>query len=355
MFKIGEHKYFSNIQSLPTDFLNNPFTFESLVCEKYDPIYKFFISKKIICKEKIINIDDFKEQKEQNEQNEQNEYYFYERVKIKKVGFSWCWFPNFNKEYYTFSKLVKYGLYEKNLNDADVNIIIYPTYDINKSKINIQITGEHQIHNPYLFDLTLGNNFDNKTNQIIYPFFVQALDTYEHYESLFYSRNNLIIAKDFCGFIHGNPRCKTRNDFFHFLSLYKKVNSYGSLFNNVEKVYKNNWFEISQIELYSRNKFGLCFENSRDDSDYYITEKILNVKLSGAIPIYWGTSKCKEIFEKDSFLFLEDSSDDSFKKLLNQIIELDKDDNKYLEMRNKRLIDPEKIKQFRITSLTREF
>ena len=68
-----------------------------------------------------------------------------------------------------------------------------------------------------------------------------------------------------------------------------------------------------------------------------------NVKLSGAIPIYWGTSKCLDLFERDSFLFFEKDDNIGYFKLLNQIKELDQDDEKYLIMRSKKLINEQKI------------
>jgi hypothetical protein len=119
----------------------------------------------------------------------------------------------------------------------------------------------------------------------------------------------------------------------------------------MNKVYPYRWFDDEQIELISRHKFALCFENSRDDEKYYISEKILNAKLSGAIPIYWGSSKCLELFEQDSFLFLEDNTQESFKRLLEKIKELDNDDDKYIQMRNKRLVDPNKINHLRRESI----
>jgi hypothetical protein len=38
----------------------------------------------------------------------------------------------------------------------------------------------------------------------------------------------------------------------------------------------------------------------------YITEKILNVYASGAVPVYWGDSVVGEFFNKDSFIDVSD-------------------------------------------------
>jgi hypothetical protein len=122
--------------------------------------------------------------------------------------------------------------------------------------------------------------------------------------------------------------------------------------NNTGRVRDDfDWGSDQHVEFLGQHKFVICFENSRDDNNYYITEKILNAKLSGAIPIYWGTNKCLELFENDSFLYLNDTNDKGFKKLLDEIIELDNNDEKYIEIRNKKMIDPEKIKYLRNYSL----
>lgn len=339
---------------LPDNFESNPFPIHTLVCKKMQKNYRYFISNLLICLEEI-NLDIYNEY---DFLYEKQGLYYYKRSRSKKVALKWDWYKNFIIEYYTYMELVKYALFEPNLKNAEVHITIFPTRIYDHSKINIQITGEHQMFHPSLYHLTLTYQNDSETRQVCYPFLAQVIDTYPKYIQLFEPHTSLHtnIPSEFCGFIHGNTNCKTRNDFFHYLCQnYKKVNSYGKLFNNVGKIHANCWFDKEQIDLYRQNKFGLCFENSRDDRDYYITEKILNVKLSGAVPIYWGTSKCHEIFEKDSFLFLEDASEQSFQKLLKQIIELDNNDEKYLAMKNKPLLNPEKIKHFRMSSLTREF
>lgn len=50
--------------------------------------------------------------------------------------------------------------------------------------------------------------------------------------------------------------------------------------------------------------FSVAMEN--EISDIYYTEKILDCFLTGTIPIYWGTSKIKDIFNPDGILFLDE-------------------------------------------------
>ena len=57
------------------------------------------------------------------------------------------------------------------------------------------------------------------------------------------------------------------------------------------------------ISIYSKYKFVICFENSKTDG--YVTEKIFNVFLSGAIPIYDGAPNIADYVNLNSFLLFD--------------------------------------------------
>ena len=87
------------------------------------------------------------------------------------------------------------------------------------------------------------------------------------------------------------------------------------------------------LNFIGKHKFIICFENTKKGT--YITEKIINPYLSNIIPIYWGTQYVKKVLNTDSFLFLNDeTSKSSFIDLINKVVELDTDDEKYLKMVN---------------------
>jgi hypothetical protein len=110
--------------------------------------------------------------------------------------------------------------------------------------------------------------------------------------------------------------------------------------NNVGYVLDFPYNDERQIELLKKHKFVICFENTKLD-EYYITEKILIAKSAGTIPIYWGSNKCLELFNHNSFLYLEDETEESLKKILNKIILLDNNPELYLKVRNEPLIKEE--------------
>jgi hypothetical protein len=336
---------------LEDSYKDSPFTMDSYICEDIADLsrMRFFIRKMLIISQKI----DLEEFDEFEFEKELDGFYYYKRVRSNLVSVYWVWNANMNLIYIsTYVKCVKYGLYEKDLQNAKYEILLYPSEVRDSSKINIQATGEHKWIDESKFQYNLGFGTNSSKHEICYPYFCQVMDLYPKYEKLFEPTSNNIIKNEFCCFATSNGSCTIRNYFFTYLCQnYKLVKSYGALMNNVGRRIAHCWGSQEQLDLLGSHKFVLCFENSRDDTDYYITEKILNAKLSGSIPIYWGTKKCLELFESDAYLYLEETSDNGFKKLLNEIKDLDQNDEKYLEMRNKRLINPDKIKHLRNFSI----
>jgi len=116
-----------------------------------------------------------------------------------------------------------------------------------------------------------------------------------------------------------------RNDFFHKLCRYKKVDSAGRALNNTG-------FQVpagpeAKIEFLKPYKFNLAFENASIPG--YTTEKIIEPMYARTLPIYWGNPRVGEEFNSKSFLNYFDFA--SEEALIEKIIELDKDDVKYME------------------------
>jgi alpha(1,3/1,4) fucosyltransferase len=130
--------------------------------------------------------------------------------------------------------------------------------------------------------------------------------------------------KKFCCMVVSNPNCIERNQFFHKLSQYKKVDSGGKLLNNIGFPVEN------KMEFIKDYKFVIAFENSSYPG--YTTEKLIEPLLVNSIPIYWGNPEVGKDFNTNSFINIRDVS--QFDAAINKIIELDTDDEKYLAMRN---------------------
>ena len=137
--------------------------------------------------------------------------------------------------------------------------------------------------------------------------------------------------REFCAFIVSNPNDETgRRRMFDELSKYREVHSYGSVGNNraiPARMEGLSWSE-QVVELYREYKFVICFENSRASN--YITEKLLNAKAAGAVPIYRGASNVGDYFNTRAFIDFDDHG--SFARVAARVKELDCDDARYDRM-----------------------
>ncbi|NET31638.1 MAG: glycosyltransferase [Cyanothece sp. SIO1E1] len=125
----------------------------------------------------------------------------------------------------------------------------------------------------------------------------------------------------FCNFVYSNMHGRKRNRFFHKLSKYKQVDSGGKWLNNLGHRVKN------KLEFLSQYKFTIAFENYSYPG--YTTEKIVQPMLVNSLPIYWGNPLIHRDFNTQSFLNSFDFH--SEKQLIEKIVELDQNDDAYLE------------------------
>ena len=75
-------------------------------------------------------------------------------------------------------------------------------------------------------------------------------------------------------------------------------------------------------------KFVISFENSSFLG--YTTEKLVEPMLMNSIPIYWGNPEVEIDFNTKSFVNINDFK--TYDEAIEYIIELDRDDVKYLEL-----------------------
>lgn len=147
----------------------------------------------------------------------------------------------------------------------------------------------------------------------------------EYYNSSL--NNEELVQRKFCNFVYGNNFCSDpfRLYFYNELSKYKKIDSAGSLMNNMNgfKVPENE----NKLSFLSKYKFTIAIENS--SSPGYVTEKIIDPFLVQSVPIYWGNPTVCSDYNPNSFINLMDYS--SIEEAIEEIIRLDKDDDAYLE------------------------
>jgi len=140
----------------------------------------------------------------------------------------------------------------------------------------------------------------------------------------------------FCNFVYSNE-VGFRNKFFEKLNHYKRVDAPGRCMNNMPPIghydsplssrFGPDWNE-AKIHFLKDYKFTIAFEN--ESYPGYVTEKIVHPMLANSIPIYFGNKFVGRDFNKKSFLFITDP--DNLDELIEKVIELDRDDEKYISM-----------------------
>lgn len=154
-----------------------------------------------------------------------------------------------------------------------------------------------------------------------------------------YPKEFLQSKEYFANFISGHDsEHNIRGDFFLKLSQYKRVESAGTLYNNMPGGQRVNWLDDSKANLQRKSKFTICFESTSHRG--FVTEKITDAFFADTIPIYYGDPDITKIFNKNAFINCTDY--ESFDAVIEKVKELDQDDEKYLEMmRQPILVDPE--------------
>ena len=141
-------------------------------------------------------------------------------------------------------------------------------------------------------------------------------------------------AKGFCNFIYSHPS-PARDNFFHMLSGYKRVDSYGKCFNNTGTEStrgSQNWYDLS-IDIKKGYKFSIAMENASFSG--YTSEKIITSLRAHTIPIYWGDPDITDFINPEAFINCNDYS--SFNEVIEKVKEIDNNDDLWLDMVTKPL------------------
>ena len=125
-----------------------------------------------------------------------------------------------------------------------------------------------------------------------------------------------------------NPSGFFRNRFYHALNARKSVDSGGKYLNNVGGPVPN------KLDFLSNYRFSLAIENAAYPG--YTTEKILESKMAGTIPIYWGNPLVYEDFNSDSFINVHGFP--SITAAVDHILEVDSDPVFYDKIRKASLL-----------------
>jgi len=144
-----------------------------------------------------------------------------------------------------------------------------------------------------------------------------------------YSEEFLKTKEYFASFIASHDsEYNIRGEFFKALNQRKRVESVGTYLNNMPDGQTVQWLGGSKFDFQRKCKFSLCFESTKHEG--FITEKIVEAFYADTIPVYYGSSNIKDIFNPKAFIDVSDYS--SFEDAIDKIMEIENDDELYLEM-----------------------
>ena len=141
----------------------------------------------------------------------------------------------------------------------------------------------------------------------------------------------------FCAFMARNCLGE-RKQMVKLLTAYKPVDVLGSCGSATGKANPNvAGFETLDgksyldraVEIYSEYRFVICIENSRIGG--YITEKIVNAFLAGAIPIYLGAPDVEAHFAAGAFINCNGMELDACARIVREV---DQNESRYQEMKS---------------------
>ena len=103
--------------------------------------------------------------------------------------------------------------------------------------------------------------------------------------------------------IISNPNGKDRNIFLEKLEKKMTITYAGRYRNNIGGLLPWDYNNPNFINYISQFKFIISMENTRYDTG--VTEKIVHGMLGQTVPVYWGSERVNDYFNKDRFLNLK--------------------------------------------------
>ena len=124
-----------------------------------------------------------------------------------------------------------------------------------------------------------------------------------------------------------------RTKFINELNKYKKVDMGGKFLNNVGGPVKD------KIKFLSSYRFSIAMENSEGDG--YISEKIIDSFISGAIPIYYGDYTIDEYINPKALILIKNEK--NIVQKIEYIKEIDNNFEKYSKILKENILINENI------------
>lgn len=170
----------------------------------------------------------------------------------------------------------------------------------------------------------------NNGNRINVPLFLPYLYGNNFFKTLESLTPRTSIPQNAVLVVITNPNGATRNKFLEALEKRVPVCYAGHYKNNIGGTIAPPYYSPEFRNFVANFKCVVTMENSREDT--YITEKICHGFLAQTVPIYWGSPRVYDYFNKERFLCVENEED--IEKIVENVALLMQDNEKWLSMVN---------------------
>ena len=175
----------------------------------------------------------------------------------------------------------------------------------------------------------------NNQNIVNLPLHIAYLYTNNFINTLENQKTRSSIPKLDVVVIISNPNGITRNKFLELLEKKMSVTYAGRYKNNIGGCISWDYNTENYKNFVSQFKFIISMENTSYDTG--ITEKITHGMLAQTIPVYWGCPRVYDYFNKERFINLKNDSDSEINNVINQMIDIKNNNDKWLSMVNKKV------------------
>ena len=259
-------------------------------------------------------------------------------IKISYIGFSWD--PGFAKGEVLAKFLLEGDTITTNINETNV-LMIGSTLTPNEYALVKKCKGlrvlflsepiskleacslTYELFEENKYNAVMGcirNNFEN--SWIKYPLYKYV---FSYGENTFndvneYVKKCNINDKKICFMANRHDWGNTRVPIYEKISQFAFIDCPGKLLNNCSNEEINL---IGNVEYAKKYLFNICSENFISSSQPgYITEKLMNACLGGAIPIYFGEldDVDEKIFNRNRILFLNNENTNEIAEKVKRLI-----------------------------------
>lgn len=238
------------------------------------------------------------------------------------------WYRNFIKRIFPYEEIVDED--QSRAKEGDIAVICQDNkHKSNSRAFTLYIGGEPDPITDVRASLIIDTKFDGKREPDIYiPFYSLSFAENDKVSPFDLLGKRKVPKTKFCAYMYSNcdPKyegTRIREKFYDILNERKQVDSLGKCKNKPGQNQTGRWER--GYEIYMPYKFVIAFENSHIKG--YITEKIVNPMLAGAIPIYFGAPDIKEHFNTKSFINAGDF--DSLEDCADYVLRVDRDQQLY--------------------------